>query len=34
MSSPLKIDYESIPNQANRIRNTALEITFAMVLLK
>ena len=26
MSSPLKIDYESIPNQANRIRNTALEI--------
>ena len=26
MSSPLKIDYKSIPNQANRIRNTALEI--------
>lgn len=26
MSSTLKIDYESIPNQANRIRNTALEI--------
>ena len=26
MSSPLKIDYESIPNQANKIRNTALEI--------
>ena len=26
MSSPLRIDYESIPNQANKIRNTALEI--------
>lgn len=26
MSSPLKIDYENIPNQANKIRNTALEI--------
>ena len=26
MSSSLKIDYESIPNQANKIRNTALEI--------
>ena len=26
MSSSLKIDYESIPNQAENIRNTALEI--------
>lgn len=26
MSSPLKVDYESIPNQTNSIRNTALEI--------